>query len=87
MVSTNIIDVCLLNDLPDLRRFQVLEFISICGSKIGTHGAVVACDDDTAAACREGGILEVFCAQTGGFAGLGEGVSVLVLSNTTDVDN
>jgi hypothetical protein len=45
----------------------------------------VACDNDTTSTGGEGGIVEVFCAETGGLACLGKGIGVLVFSNTANV--
>lgn len=87
VVSTNVVNLSLLNQIPDLRLLQVLGLVLVSGSKVGAHAAVVAGDDDTALA---GGLYivdTVFGADTGLAASVLEEIGVLVLTNAANVDD
>ena len=87
MVSTDIVDLGLLDQGPNLGLLEVLKLVFIGSSEVGAHAAVVASDDNTALTGRLGLINTVLSVDTGLLASLLEDVAELVLTNTADVDN
>lgn len=67
MVPADEVDFGLLNEFPHLGRLQVGEFVLVRGGQVRAHGAVVAGDDDAAAAGGLVGRDEVFGADAGFF--------------------
>lgn len=65
----------------------MLELILIRGRQMRAHAAVVACDDDAAAAGGLGVIDAIGGAQAGGAAGRGEDVGVFVTADAADVED
>ena len=85
MEATNVEDRGLFYLGPDLRLFEVVDRVFVCGRQVGTHATVVTCNDDTAAA---GGVAVddlVFSVHTFLFAGLGEGFRIRVTAYGADV--
>ena len=87
MVSTDVVDLGLLNQRPDLGLLEVLELVLVGSSKVGTHAAVVTSDDNTTLTSGHSFIDTVLGVDTGLLTGLLEDVTVLVLTNTADVDD
>jgi hypothetical protein len=87
VVTTDVVDLGLLNQRPDLRLLEVLKLVLVGGSKVGAHAAVVAGDDNTTLASGLGLIDTVLGVDTGLLAGLLEDITEFVLTDTTDVDN
>lgn len=87
VVTTNIVDLSLLNLRPDLRQLQVLELVLVGGSKVGAHAAVVAGNDDTTLAGGLDIVDTVLRLDTGLGAGLLEEIGVLVFANAANVDD
>lgn len=87
VVSTNVVDLGLLDQRPDLGLLEVLNLVLVGGSKVSAHAAVVASDNNTTLAGRLGFINTVLGVDTGLLTGLLEDVTELVLANTADVDN
>lgn len=87
MVPTHEIHSGLLDERPDLGRLEVLDFVLVGGSEMGAHGAVVAGDDDTAAAGRVVGRSEVLGSETSFGAGIAEDVGVFVRPHGADVED
>lgn len=87
VVSTNVVDLSLLDQRPDLRLLQVLGLVLVSGSKVSAHAAVVAGDDDTALAGRLDIVDTVFGVDTSLGASVLEEIGVLVLSNAANVDD
>jgi hypothetical protein len=87
MVATDIVELCLLNQRPDLRLLQVLDLVLVGSSEVGAHAAVVASDDNTTLTGGLGLINTVLGVDTGLLASLLEDLAVLVLTDTTDVHN
>lgn len=85
MVTTNIVELGLLNERPDVRLLEMLNLVLVSGSKVGAHAAVVAGDDDTALASGLDIVDAVFRVDTGLLAGLREDISVLVATDAADV--
>ena len=87
MVSTNVVDLSLLDQRPDLRLLQVLGLVLVSGSKVSAHAAVVAGDDDTALAGGLNIVDTVFGVDTSLGASVLEEIGVFVLSNAANVDD
>lgn len=87
VVSTNVVDLSLLNQRPDLRLLQVLGLVFVSGSKVSAHAAVVAGDDDTALAGGLDVVDTVFGVDTSLGASVLEEIGVFVLSNAANVDD
>lgn len=87
VVATNVVDLGLLNERPDLGLLEVLDLVLVGSSEVGTHAAVVASDDNTTLASGLGLIDTVLGVNTGLLASLLEDVTVLVLTDATDVNN
>lgn len=86
MVSAHEVDPGLLHQGRDLGGLQVREFVLVRGGQVGAHGAVVAGDDDAAAA---GGLVrgdEVFGADARFFVFGAQRRGVLVGADAADVD-
>ena len=84
--TTNVIDLRIFNELPDLWRLEVLELVVVGSSQVGNQGTVVTGNHDTA---TSGGMLlvdSVFGAETLALAGLTELVGRCILTDTSDVD-
>lgn len=87
VVSTDVVNLGLFNQRPDLWLLQVLNLVFIGGSKVSAHAAVVTSDDNTTLAGGLGFIDTVFSVYTGFLTGLLEDITVLVFTDTTDIDN
>ena len=87
METTNVVNLGVLNLLPDVVLLQVLKLVVVGGSKICAERAVVASDDDTAA--TSGGLLvvEVLGLDTSLLADVLEGLAVLVLTDAANVED
>lgn len=85
MESTDIVDLGLLNQGPDVRLLQVVKLVLVGRSKVGDQATVVASDDRTALSSRLGVVDTVFSVDTSLLAGVSEDVGVLVAANTADV--
>lgn len=85
METTDVVELGLLNERPDVRLLQVLDLVLVGGSKVGAHAAVVAGDDDTALAGGLGIVDTVLGVDTGLLASLLQDLGVLVTANTSDV--
>ena len=85
MVATNEVCLALLNDVPVL--LQVVKLVAVGSSKVGAQAAVVASDNDTAAAGGLGLVDTVADLKASLLGGVGEDVGVLVLANAAEVDN
>lgn len=85
--TTNIVDLGVLDLLPDLFLLQVLELVVVGRSEVGAERAVVAGDDDTTA--TSGGLLvvEVLGLDTSLLADVLKDLAVLVLANAADVQD
>jgi hypothetical protein len=87
VVSTNIVELSLLDEGPDVRLLQVVDLVLVRSSKVGAHAAVVASNDHTALA---GGLFvvdAVLGVNAGLFAGLLKEVGILVTADTANVES
>lgn len=87
MVTTNVENLCVLGQGPDLRLLQVLGLVLVGSSKVGAHAAVVAGDDNTTLSSGLDIVNTVFSAHTGLLASIPEKISVVVLANAANVDD
>lgn len=87
VVTTDVVELGLLDQRPDLGLLEVLELVLVGGSEVGAHAAVVASDDNTTLTSGLGLIDAVLGVDTGLLASILEDVTELVLTDTTDVDN
>ena len=87
VVTTDVVDLGLLNQRPDLGLLEVLNLVLVGSSEVGAHTAVVTSDDNTTLTGRLGLIDTVLGVDTGLLASPLEDLTVLVLTDTTDVDN
>ena len=69
MVAADEIDRGLLYERPDFGGLQMLNFVLVGGSKVRAHAAVMASDDDAAAAGGLGRLHAIFDSEAGGGAG------------------
>ena len=86
MVSAHEVDAGLLHEFPDRGGLQVRDFVLVRGGQVGAHGAVVARDDDAAAAGGLVGRDEVFGADAGFFVFGAQGRGVFVGADAADVE-
>lgn len=86
MVSANVVELGILNQLPNLWLLQVVQLVEVRSREVGAEGAVVACDDDTAATGRGLLIIAVLGADAGFGADVLEDLAVLVFADAADVD-
>lgn len=87
VVTANVVDLGLLNQRPDVGLLQVLNLVLVGSGKVGAHAAVVAGDDNTTLSSGLDIVNAVLGVDTGLLAGLLEDIAVLVLANTTNVDD
>jgi hypothetical protein len=87
MVTTDIVSLSVLNEGPNLRLLQVLNIVVVGRAQFRTHAAVVAGDDDGAAARLDLGVHTVFDAKASLLDSIVEDGGVLVVANTTDVND
>lgn len=85
MVSTDIVDLSLLNKSPDMRLLEVVKFVFVGSSKVSDHAAVVAGDDNTTFSSGLNIVHTVLSVDTGLFAGFCEDVGVLVFADAANV--
>lgn len=84
MVTTNVVDLRVLNQAPDLRLLQVVQAIVVGGSQVGAHTPVVASDHHTAAARGLGGLDAVLDAEPDLLDGILEDACVLVVADAAN---
>ena len=87
VVTTNVVNLGLLNQRPDVRLLQVLGLVLVSRSKVSAHAAVVAGDDDTALAGGLDIVDTVFRVNTSLVTGLLKRVGILVLADAANVND
>lgn len=83
-------DVVVLSGLdegPDLLRLEMVELVVVCGGQVGAKRSVVASDDNTASSSGVLFVDTVFGPEAGLLAGVAQSIGVLVLANTTNVQD
>lgn len=86
VVATDVVDLGVLHELPDLGLLQVIKLVGVGSGKVGAHAAVVAGDDDTATARGLLLIVAVLDAEANLLDGLLQDIGVLVLADAANVD-
>jgi hypothetical protein len=87
VVTTDVVELGLLDEGPDVGLLQVLKLVLVGSSEVSAHAAVVAGDDDTALAGGLRLVDTVLGVDTGLLTGLLEDLAVLVIANTANVDD
>ena len=87
VVATDIVDLGVLNEGPDLGLLQVLKVVVVGGTEHSAHGTVVASDDNTATAGVDLGVDTVLDAETSLLNSVVEDGGVLVITDTAEVYN
>lgn len=87
MESTDVVDLSLLNQRPDVRLLQVFNLVLVGGSKVSDQATIVASNDNTALSSGLSVIDAVFRVDASLLAGLSQCVGVLVAADTADVKN
>jgi len=85
VVATNEVCLALLDNVPVL--LQVVKLVAVGSSKVGDQAAVVAGDNDTAAASGLLLVDTVADLEPSLLGSVGEDVGVLVLANAAEVDD
>lgn len=86
MVATDVVDLCVLDETPDLRLLQVLDLVVVGSGQVGAHAAVVAGNDNTATASGVLLIVAVLNAKADLLDRLLQNLGVLVLADAADED-
>ena len=86
MIASHVKDLCILYLLPDLVLLQMLNLVVVGGREIGAKRAVVAGDDNTAAACGRLLVVEILGLDASLAHNLLERLAVLVFSDAANVD-
>lgn len=87
VVATDVVDLSLLNERPDMGLLQVLNLVLVGSGEVSAHAAVVTGDDDTALAGGLHIVDTVLGVDTSLLAGLLQDLAILVLTDAADVDN
>lgn len=85
MVSTDVVNLSLLHERPDIGLLQMLNLVFVGGSKVGDHATIVAGDDHATFSSRLSFVDAVFDVDASLFAGLSEDIGVLVFADTANV--
>lgn len=85
--TTNVEEVSVLSEAPDLGLLQVVEAIVVGGTEVSAKTAVVAGDDGSTAASLLLGVDAVLDAQASGFDGIVQNSGVLVVTDAAEVDD
>ena len=87
MEATNVVDLGVLNKLPDLGLLQVVKIVVVGSTKISAQASVVASNDGTATTGLLLGINTVLNSETSSLDSIVKNGRVLVVASTTDVDD
>lgn len=85
--TSNVVDLGILDQAPDLGLLQVIQVIVVGGTQVGAQTAVVASDDGAAATSLLLGVNAVLDTQASGLDGLVQDGRVLVVTGTAEVDD
>lgn len=85
--TSNIVNISVLDQLPDFGLLQVVHIIVVGGAKVGAQAAVVAGDDGTTAASLLLGVNAVLDAEARSFDGIVKNSGVLVITSAAEVDD
>lgn len=87
VVPADVVGLCVLDESPDVWALEVLEVVVVGGAELGDHGAVVARDDDAAAAGGDLGVYAVLDPEADLLDGIAEDGGVLVVAGAAEVDD
>ena len=87
MVSTNVVDLGLLDERPDVRLLKMFKLILVRSSEMSAHATVVASNNHTALAGGLDIIDTVLGVNACMLTGLLKRIGVLVLANAANVEN
>lgn len=87
MVTADEVVGGVLDELPDLGALEMVKVVVVGSTQVGAHGAVVSSDHDTAAAGLLLLVDSVLDPETGLLDGIVEDGSVLVITDTAQVDD
>jgi hypothetical protein len=87
VVSTDVVELSRLDQLPDVITLQVLEIVVVRSTEIGAQTAVVASNDDTTLAGGNLGVDTVLDAEADLLDGVLQDGGVLVITDTAQVDD
>lgn len=85
VVTTNVVELSTLDELPDVLSLQVLQVVMVGGTEIRAQASVVAGNDHTASTGGDLGVDSVLDSKTNLLDGITEGGGVLVVTDTTKV--
>lgn len=85
--ATNVVVISILDQAPDLGLLQVVETVVVSSAEVSAERAVVAGDDDTAAASLLLGVDAVLNAQASLLDSIVQDSRVLVITGTAEVDD
>jgi hypothetical protein len=87
METTDVVDLSVLNELPDLGLLQVVKIVVVGSTEISAQASVVTSDDGTATAGLLLRIDTVLNSKASSLDSIVENGRVLVVTSTTDVDD
>lgn len=87
VVAADVVGLGVLDEGPDLGLLEVLDVVVVGGAELGAHAAVVARDDDAAAARLLLGVDAVLDAQADLLDGVVQDGGVLIVANAAEVDD
>lgn len=87
MVTTDVVHLSILDQAPDLRLLQVVQAVVVGSGQVGAHAPVVAGDNDAAAAGGLGWLYAVLDAEAGLLDGILEDGGILVVADSSQVDD
>lgn len=87
VITTNVVHIGVLNELPDLRLLQVVEIVVVGGAEISAQASVVAGNDNTATTSLLVGVDAVLDAKASSVDSILHDGGVLVIASTAEVDD
>lgn len=85
--ATDIVEIGILDELPDLGLLQMVEAIAVGSTKVGNETTVVASDDRTTTTSLVLSVDTILNAQASLFDGVMQDGSVLVVADAAEVDD
>lgn len=85
--TTDIEDLGVLDELPDLGLLQVIDIVVVGSTEVGAETSVVASDDNTTSSGLLLGVDSVLDTEASSLDGIVKNGGVLVVTGTTEVDD
>jgi hypothetical protein len=85
--TTNVVDLSVLNELPNLGLLQVVEVVVVGSTEVSAQASVVTSDDGTATASLLLRVDTVLDSKASSLDSVVKNGRVLVVTSTTDVDD